>query len=278
GRLLSRTSQDSSALEWWKKLEQASLLTLTDRRDYARSAIAAGELSTAAKQVDLLLAQKGGSTPIDALLAAHLAVRRGDTARAADYAERVLTDKRTRPQDVLYAAILILGITKPDSPPHINAWKRIEEIARDPNNAESLDALVFLAQNQKPLAATTSAGTSQPVTTMSASLQALGFLAQNPDSRNSGSIRETPEGSSFSPTPGIKSPRQRGSMARGGSVESGDGAVPRERRSDSHGAEYLALRRETLSNHSGYNASGTRAPAAGTFPAIPRRAWRAGPP
>ena len=181
GRLLSRTSQDSSALEWWKKLEQASLLTLTDRRDYARSAIAAGELSTAAKQIDQLCAQQADPAPIDALLAAHLAVGRGDTARAADYAERVLTDKRARPQDVLSAAILILGITKPDSPPYINAWKHVEDIARDPNNPESLDALVFLAQNQKPLAATTSAGTSQPVTTMSASLQALGFLAQNPE-------------------------------------------------------------------------------------------------
>src|SRR5438034_182195 len=52
GRLLSRTHQDTSALEWWKKIEQAGLLTVEDRRDYARSAIAAGELSTAATQID----------------------------------------------------------------------------------------------------------------------------------------------------------------------------------------------------------------------------------
>jgi hypothetical protein len=179
-RLLSRTNQDSSALEWWKKLEQASLLTLTDRRDYARSAIAAGELSTAAKQIDELFAQQRNPVPIDALLAAHLAVGRGDTARAADHAERVLTDKRARPGDVLSAALLILGITKPDSPPYINAWKHVAGIARDPNNPESLDALVFLAQSPKPLPATTSAGTSQPVRTMSASVEALDFLAQNP--------------------------------------------------------------------------------------------------
>jgi tetratricopeptide (TPR) repeat protein len=147
-RLLSRTNQDTSALEWWKKIEQAGLLTLEDRRDYARSAIAAGELSTAAKQVDLLLAQKGGSTPIDALLAAHLAVRRGDTVGAADDAARVLADKRARPNDVLSAAILILGIAKPDSPPYINAWKQVEDVARDPENPASLDALMFLATRQ----------------------------------------------------------------------------------------------------------------------------------
>jgi tetratricopeptide (TPR) repeat protein len=167
-RLLSRTDQDASALEWWKKIEQAALLTLEDRRDYARSAIAAGEASAAATQIDFLLAQKGGPAPIDNLLAAHLAVRRGDTVRSADYADRVLTDKRARPNDVLSAAILILGITKSDSPPHINAWKQIQDIARDPGNGESLNALVFLAQQPKPIAAATSAGTSQPVTTISA--------------------------------------------------------------------------------------------------------------
>ena len=147
-RLLSRTNQDASALEWWEKIEQAGLLTLEDRRDYARSAIAGGEVSVAAKQVDLLLAQKGGSTPIDALLAAHLAVRRGETVGAADYAERVLADKRARPNDVLSAAILILGITKPDSPPYINAWKHVEDVARDPENPASLDAVMFLATRQ----------------------------------------------------------------------------------------------------------------------------------
>jgi tetratricopeptide (TPR) repeat protein len=167
-RLLSRTQQDASALEWWKKLEQAGPLTVEDREDYARSAIAASELSTAAKQIDFLFAQQEGPTPIDALLAGHLAVRRGDTVRAADHAERVLTDKRTKPNEILSAAILILGVTKSDSPPYINAWKHVEDIGRDPNNPQSLDALVFLAQHPKPVTATTSADASQPFTPMSA--------------------------------------------------------------------------------------------------------------
>src|SRR5205823_2965064 len=64
------------------------------------------------------------------------------------YAERVMADKRAKPYDILSAAILVLSVTKPESPPHIAAWKRVEDLARDPRNAASLDALVFLAQQQ----------------------------------------------------------------------------------------------------------------------------------
>src|SRR5262249_31443027 len=109
----------------------------------------------------------------DILLAGHLAVRRGDTVRAADYADRVLADKRAMPNDVLSAAILILGITTPESPPHLTAWKRIEDLARTSGNAVSLNALVFLASqqsqaptritgNDKPLALDLRVPTPQP--------------------------------------------------------------------------------------------------------------------
>src|SRR5206468_7739199 len=123
-------------------------LTIEDRRDYAAAALAAGELATAATQIDQLLAQREGTAPIDILLAGQLAVRRSDGVLAVDYAERVMADNRTRPYEVLSAAILVLSVTKPESPPHIRAWKQIEDLARDPKNAASLDALVFLAQQQ----------------------------------------------------------------------------------------------------------------------------------
>src|SRR4030095_1496335 len=51
--------QSSSALGWWKKVDQEHRLTIEDRRDYARSAIAAGELSTAARAIDPLCANTG---------------------------------------------------------------------------------------------------------------------------------------------------------------------------------------------------------------------------
>jgi tetratricopeptide (TPR) repeat protein len=59
-----------------------------------------------------------------------------------------MADKRANPYDILSAAILILSVTTPESPPYISAWKRIEDVARDPGNPASLDALVFLAQQQ----------------------------------------------------------------------------------------------------------------------------------
>jgi tetratricopeptide (TPR) repeat protein len=167
-RVLSRTHQDASALEWWKKLEEAGLLTLEDRREYTASALTAGELATAATQIDPLLAQREGPAPVDILLAGQLAVRKGDGVLAVDYAGRVLADKRAKPNEILSGAILVLSVTKPESPAYINAWKRIEDVARDPGNVVSLAALVFLAQQPKPTPAATSAGGVRPVATMSA--------------------------------------------------------------------------------------------------------------
>src|SRR5205823_7244756 len=86
-----------------------------------------------------------------------LAVRRSNPVLAVDYAQRTLADNRTKPYDILSAAILVLSVTKADSPPHLNAWKRIEDLARDPQNAASLDALTFLA-TQQSLAPTRESG------------------------------------------------------------------------------------------------------------------------
>ena len=147
-RVLSRTGQATTALEWWKKVDEQERLTIEDRRDFAGAALAAGELATAATQIDQLVAQRERTAPIDILLAGQLAARRSDGVLAVDYAERALADKHARPYDILSGAILVLSATKPDSPPHISAWKRIEDLARDPTNAASLDALVFLAQQQ----------------------------------------------------------------------------------------------------------------------------------
>jgi tetratricopeptide (TPR) repeat protein len=154
-RMLSRTGQSTAALEWWKKVDEQQRLTVEDRRDFAGAALVVGELATAAKQIDALLAQRGGPAPIDILFAGQLAARRSNAVLAADYAERVMADKRAKPYEILSAATLVLSITTRESPPHLRAWKRIEDVARDPGNAASLDALAFLAskQSQAPLQA-----------------------------------------------------------------------------------------------------------------------------
>ncbi len=147
-RLASRRGQGTAVLEWWKKVDEEHRLTVEDRRDYAASALAAGELVVAAPQVDLLLSQKGGPAPLDLLLAAQLAARRQNGVLALDYTERATTDPRAKPNELLAGAVLVLSMTKPNSPPYLKAWESIAKLARDSDNPASLDALVFLAQQQ----------------------------------------------------------------------------------------------------------------------------------
>src|SRR5947207_1813415 len=94
-RLASRTGQSTAALEWWKKVDEQHRLTTEDRRDFAKAALVAGELTTAATQIDQLLAQREGPQPVDILLAGQLAVRRSNPVLAVDYAQRTLADNRT---------------------------------------------------------------------------------------------------------------------------------------------------------------------------------------
>jgi tetratricopeptide (TPR) repeat protein len=147
-RLGSRTGSSTGALEEWKKVDGQHRLTIEDRRDFAGAALTAGELAVAATQIDQLLAQKAGPATIDILLAGQLAVRRQDPVLAVNYAERVMADNRAKPHEILSAAILVLSVTSPASPPHVAAWKRIEDLARDPASVASLDALAFLAKQQ----------------------------------------------------------------------------------------------------------------------------------
>jgi tetratricopeptide (TPR) repeat protein len=178
-RLHTRTSQNATALEWWKKVDAEHRLTIEDRRDFARSALAAGELATAANQIDPLLAQKEGAAPIDIFLAGQLAIRRNDPVLAVDYAERVMADKRAKPYEILSAAILVLSVTKPESPPRITAWKRIEDLGRDPGNPASLDALTFLATQQSSAPARESGGDTFSLGSIAPSEQSVGAAASS---------------------------------------------------------------------------------------------------
>jgi hypothetical protein len=147
-RLASRTGQGIAALEWWKKVDGEDRLTVEDRREYAGAAVAGGEISVAAKQVEALLAQRNGPAPIDIVFAGQVAARQSDPVLAVDYAERALADERAKPYQILAAATLILSVTTPYSQPYASAWQQIEAVARDPKNPGSLDALVVLAREE----------------------------------------------------------------------------------------------------------------------------------
>ena len=146
-RLASRTNQWSPALEWWKNVDEADRLTVEDRRDYIAAALAAGDVPLAAKQVQVLMAQPTPAA-IDLMWAGQLASRQSDPVLALDYAERVLADKDAKPYEIASAATLILSLTSPSSQRYAEAWKRIEDVARDKKNPAALGALVLLA-NEK---------------------------------------------------------------------------------------------------------------------------------
>ena len=69
-----------------KKVDDAHRLTVEDRRDYVSAGLATGEISVAAKQVEALLAQRGGPAPIDIIFAGQVAARQSDPVLAVDYA------------------------------------------------------------------------------------------------------------------------------------------------------------------------------------------------
>ena len=122
-------------------------LLLEDRRDFIGAALVTGEISLAAKQVEVLLAQQAPA-PIDIVWAGRIAARQSDPVLALDYAGRVLADKRAKPNDILAAATLVLSVTNRSSQPYAEAWHQIETVARDPKNPGSLDALAVLANEQ----------------------------------------------------------------------------------------------------------------------------------
>ena len=146
-RLASRTNQWPPALEWWKNVDEAHRLTVEDRHDYIAAALAAGEVTLAAQQVQVLMSQRAPAA-IDLVWAGQLASRQSDPVLAVDYAERVLAYKRAKALEIASAATLVLSLTSPYSQRYAEAWKQIENVARDPKNPAALGALVLLANEQ----------------------------------------------------------------------------------------------------------------------------------
>src|SRR5207248_3774784 len=114
------------ALDWWEEVDEAHRLTLEDGRDFVAAGLNVGDTPNAAQQVEVLLAQRTEPEHHDIVLAGQIAARQSDPVLALDYAERVLADKRTRPDDVLSAATLVLSATRRDSEPDASARTQIE--------------------------------------------------------------------------------------------------------------------------------------------------------
>jgi hypothetical protein len=184
-RVATRTAQWPQALEWWKRVDDSNRLTVEDRRDLTSAALVSGDVTLAAKQVEALLAQRAGPAPIDMVWAGQVAARQSNPVLALDYGERALADKRAKPYETLAAATLILSVTSPYSEPYARAWRQIEDVARDPKNPGSLDALVLLANEQAlpPM--------SPPAGNQSLSLESTPALSATPASQGAASAEAT---------------------------------------------------------------------------------------
>lgn len=144
-RLLARTGQGNAALQWWQKIAQSRALTVSDRRDYASSALSSNELALASEQIDVLLAQKPPA-PADLLLAGQLATLRGDSQSAVHYAEGVLGESKAAPREVFGATTLLFANLTSRSPSYANAVDRLIGLARSDPTPASLQALELLAR------------------------------------------------------------------------------------------------------------------------------------
>jgi Flp pilus assembly protein TadD len=213
-RLASRTNQWQPALEWWKNVDEAHRLTVEDQRDYVAAALAAGEVTLAAKQVQVLMAQRAPAA-IDLMWAGQLASRQKDPVLALDYAERVLADKRAKPLEIASAATLVLSLTSPSSRRYAEAWKRIEDLARDPKNPASLGALVLLA-NEKTVPPMSPIGGNT-----SLSLESPGRRSLGEDGTPAPSSTPATEGAASAEATAVKA-----AASPGASVAAGEGGSP----------------------------------------------------
>ena len=167
-RLASRTNQWPPALEWWKKVDEAHRLTVEDRRDYIAAALAAGEVTLAAKQVQVADGTTAHRRPSISCGPVKSLSRQSDPVLALDYAERVLADKRAKPYDIALRCNARSLAHKPLFAALRQAWKQIEDVARDPKNPASLGALVLLA-NEKAVPPMTPIGGNTSLSLESAS-------------------------------------------------------------------------------------------------------------
>ena len=144
-RFLTRTRQPQ-ALEFWDRLEKEDRMTRADLTDEASIALVAGDDTRAKRAIASLLGGKhGAARPIDHLLAAQLALRRGAAIEAHDALQKVFGDAQASNREKLQAALLQVAISGGSEAWRNEAWDWIKKVSETPE-AAGLDALMIFAQ------------------------------------------------------------------------------------------------------------------------------------
>ncbi|MFL5238467.1 MAG: hypothetical protein ACJ8EL_12860 [Rhizomicrobium sp.] len=149
-RYLTRTRQEQ-ALDFWKNLRGVSSLSRDDLRDEAAIALMSGELESATRAVNDLLADNGRyATRRDWLIAAQLAIQKRAGADAISKLQNIFHNNTATERELLQAAVLELQAATVDSgeanrEAQRDAWTRIVKLAEGKSET-ALDALMILAR------------------------------------------------------------------------------------------------------------------------------------
>jgi len=161
-RFLTRTGENESAVEWWRKVSESKSMDRDDHRDFASAALASNELYLAEQEIGFLLTS---ATPQDEdlLLGAQLSLAQGRTSDALRSTQTILQDPAANPTSIMRAAALSFFNPAAGDAEIEQACQRLCVVARDPKQPVALNALTLLVG--QPLAngpATIAGAFSQP--------------------------------------------------------------------------------------------------------------------
>lgn len=143
-QIRSRRGRGNEAMHFWRELEKLNALTVDDRRDYAASALSAGDLESAARMVEAINASGQPPKPIDALLNAQVAGGRSDYPKAQEWARKVVApDSQNNERERYLAAMLLISMQDPEG--RAIGLRQVTALARTQHEV-ALEALVFEAR------------------------------------------------------------------------------------------------------------------------------------
>ena len=141
---LGHTGNAKEAAAFWHKVEAARVLTREEQREYVQALLATGELEAAGIHLHKAWPAGEAGTPADWEIGMKLAMRRDHREEAVDLARRLLADPASAARQRFNAALV--AVTVGDKGVQADGWAEVRRLAEDKSSAESLDALLLMAQ------------------------------------------------------------------------------------------------------------------------------------
>lgn len=147
GQVRARAGRGSEALHFWKELEKLGKLTVQDRREFASSSLAAGDLETAARLVDEINNSGAPQAPTDLLLNAQVAAGKSDFTRGLEMAKKVVAPNSGCTERERFIGAMLL-INMPDPAGRVLGHREVTELAKG-KGPVALESLVFEARRTR---------------------------------------------------------------------------------------------------------------------------------